>query len=312
MGVSFVLQHDETIPQGVRRIVRGCIDDALERLAGHGGVVSDAAVHEARKRFKEIRGVLRLVRGELGRRVFRRETRVFRDAARPLSAVRDAAVLVDSLDRLIEQSAGRVTPDQLALLRQTLVERQRAARGQVMTGDRSVSDVVRRLEQAKTRVGRWPLRRRGWSAIEDGLRTVYAQGRRAMRDARAGVSDEALHEWRKRAKDLRYALELLQSMGPKTVARLAERAHRLTDLLGDDHDLAVLRTIARDASAGRAGDEYALLAPLIAERREALQHDAIALGDTLYEERPRDFVRRVQGYWKLTRQAREPAAPARA
>ena len=300
--MAFELRHDEPIPQGIRRVVLARIENALEALAGDGSVVSDSAVHDARKRFREIRGILRLVRDELGRDVFRRENRTFREAARPLSTVRDARILVDSLDRLIEQFEGRVEPERLAQLRRALLERRRAIRRQVFSRDRVVPDITRRVEAAMKRVERWPIHSRGWKTIGSGLRKVYSQGRRALKVVRAGISDEALHEWRKRTKDLRYELELLQSMCPGTVKPLAEQAHRLTDLLGDDHDLAVLSTIAREASAGDSEVEYALLMALVAERRAALQQEATAVGDKLYEARPREFERRLKSYWKIARQ----------
>lgn len=59
-----------------------------------------------------------------------------------------------------------------------------------------------------------------------------------------------LHELRKRTKDLLYELELLCCVWPEMIGPLVEQAHHLTDLLGDDHDLAVLRAIAQEDSKG--------------------------------------------------------------
>ena len=49
-----------------------------------------AAVHEVRKSLKKIRAALRLVRPVIGDKSYRRENTCFRDAARPLTEVRDA------------------------------------------------------------------------------------------------------------------------------------------------------------------------------------------------------------------------------
>lgn len=299
--MSLALKRDEDIPHGVRRIVSARIESALKSLTGDGIAVSDSAVHEARKRFREIRGILRLVRGELGPKLYRRENRTFRDLARPLAAVRDATVLVDALDHLVEHFEGRVQPDSLARVRRALLDRGRAVRAQVIEQGRAVSDITPRLEAAHVRVKDWPIHRRGWKAIGGGLRRVYARGRRAMEDVRAKRSNESLHEWRKRTKDLRYELELLQSIWPGTIAPLVKQAHRLADLLGDDHDLVVLQAVAGDPAAGASPVDRALLETLVAERRGALQREAIALGAKVYDERPRDFARRLRGYWKVTR-----------
>jgi CHAD domain-containing protein len=299
--MSFELKKDERIPKGVRRIVCKRIDKALEAMSRKTRAVSDNTVHDARKRFKEIRGALRLVRQELGEKTFARENHTFRDAGRPLSALRDAKVLVDSLDNLVAHFDGRVKPQSVASLRRALVERRRAIRKQVLQRDRAVPDIVRRVRAAKKRVKNWPLRKRGWKAIKNGLTTVYAQGRQAMKDARSDASDEALHEWRKSTKYLRYELELLQAVWPETIEPLVEQAHRLTDLLGDDHDLVVLRMVADEESEDKSSVENELLFALIDERRGALQREARELGQKLYEENVEDFVGRLKGYWQVAR-----------
>ena len=83
--MSFALKERENIRKGIRRIACNRIEKALEAIGRKTTTVSDHAVHDARKRFKEIRGALRLVRDEIGEKTFKRENQVFRDAGRPLS-----------------------------------------------------------------------------------------------------------------------------------------------------------------------------------------------------------------------------------
>ena len=61
---------------------------------------ADARIHDARKRIKRARAALRLLRDALGESVYQRENAALRDAARPLSEVRDAKILIDALDEL--------------------------------------------------------------------------------------------------------------------------------------------------------------------------------------------------------------------
>src|SRR5262245_66313651 len=106
-----------------------------------------------------------------------------------------------------------------------------------------------------------------------------------MRGA-SDCSNEALHEWRMRTKDLRYELEMLETVWPEMLRPLAEQAHQLTNLLGEDHDLAVLRGVVQEQADGEPSTDDELLFALIDERRATLQKQAAALGDKLYEERP--------------------------
>ncbi|HEY7087968.1 MAG TPA: hypothetical protein VH518_07755 [Tepidisphaeraceae bacterium] len=80
--MSFKLKRKETVPEGIRRVVCERIDRAVQSLDGNGRRkrVRDEAVHEARKRFKQVRGALRMVQDELGEKGFDRENRTFRDA----------------------------------------------------------------------------------------------------------------------------------------------------------------------------------------------------------------------------------------
>ena len=73
--------------------------------------------------------------------------------------------------------------------------------------------------------------------------------------------------------------------------KLARRAHALSDLIGDDHDLAVLRAAARERNATLAPGEPALLAGLIARRRGRLQRKALSRGRRVYARKPRKLAR---------------------
>src|SRR5215471_7581166 len=101
------LREGEAGTRGVRRIVRKEIGKALQALEC-GRLPSDKAVHDARKRLKRVRAGLRLLRTALGDRLYREENASFRDAARPLTEVRDAKVLLDTFDQLLEHFRGQV------------------------------------------------------------------------------------------------------------------------------------------------------------------------------------------------------------
>jgi CHAD domain-containing protein len=304
--MAFELKQGEKVHKGVRRIVSRRIDKALKTLEARGKSISDPAVHDARKRFKEIRGTLRLVRGEMGDKAFERENKTFRDAGRRLSKLRDAKVLVDSLDQLVGEFGKRRKVKSLTQLRRALVQRQRDMREKLATGDKTVSSIVRKVEDARKRLKKWPLKRAGWKAIEPGLKHVYELGQGAMKQARKEESDEALHEWRKRAKDLRYELEILKRSWPRIIEPLADRAHQLTDLLGDDHDLAVLRAVSREQFGKEDSVETQLLFALIDERRKTLQREAFSIGGKLYAQKLDVFIRRIKGYWKKAQKGLRP------
>ena len=107
----------------------------------------------------------------------------------------------------------------------------------------------------------------------------------------------ALHEWRKRSKDLWYHLRLVRRAWPEVMTTTADEAHELSDRLGDDHDLVVLARDVEDARPPLTDHQLEHLRQLIGKRRKELQGEAFAYGERLFAEKPKRFVERIERYW---------------
>jgi len=301
--VSFRLQADESVADAIRRLACKQIDKALDRLTARGkGTVRDEAVHDARKRCKKVRALLRLVRKDLGSRSFDRENTNFRDAARPLTEVRDAKALVDALDKLLDHFAGEVSSRRFVKVRQGLQSDQRGVRRRVLDQEDAFAKVTRAVKSAGKRVKEWNIGPDKWSTLGRGLQSVYKSCQRAFSEATADPTVDNLHEWRKQVKYLWHQLQVLESIWPEVMKELSGQAHGLADLLGDDHDLAVLRQklVAETDKASNSSTPETLLA-LIDRRREELQHAAFLVGKRFFYDRPRAFADRLKTYWKAWR-----------
>ena len=89
--------------------------------------------------------------------------------------------------------------------------------------------------------------------LADGLKRIYQQGRDAFKTACKRPSPENLHEWRKKAKLLGYGLELIEGLGLRKTSRMIKRATRLSEALGDDHDLFMVETALDRENRSRPG-----------------------------------------------------------
>src|ERR1700690_3624886 len=98
--MAYRFENDETVREGFARCAREQLDHAIGELSDHLTKDPVEAVHSARKALKKERSLLRLVRGSMPAPQRRRENRALRDAARALSATRDAAAMIDTLDQL--------------------------------------------------------------------------------------------------------------------------------------------------------------------------------------------------------------------
>jgi CHAD domain-containing protein len=149
----------------------------------------------------------------------------------------------------------------------------------------------------KKRLKGWRLDQKGWDAIENGLHRSYRDAREAMQDVIKHCDVESLHDWRKRVKDLRHQIELLIPAWPDELTKMEEEMHQLSDLLGDDHDLAVLNQSIPESLAV----EREVLLGLVTARRTHLQRQAIPLGERLFAEKPAAFTKRLHEYWHAWR-----------
>ena len=279
---AYRLEQDEPLGEGVRRVAIGRIDHALGALRGEAELSSEQAVHEARKDLKKLRSLLRLVRAAIGEKTYRRELTCFGDAAAELAGARDSDVMLATLGGL-ELPAEVDGP-----LRQAL-EAHRLRTGAAGGASGAAVEI---LAAARERAGAWTLSGESFDALAPGLERMYRRGRRELRAARAQPSVEGLHEWRKRVKDLWYHHTLLRVVWPPVMKAVGDEAHELSDLLGDDHDLAMLLGWAREHAEAPAE-----LVEAVESRRDALQADAFALGARLYADKPRAFLRRLERCW---------------
>ena len=306
--MAFQLKPNESVRAGLLRVTARELARAQAELRSQGR--QDDALHEVRKSLKRARAILRLVREELGDEAYHRENFAFRDAARPLTEVREAAVLVETVDALIGAGGDAREAAAFGSVREALLRHQHAVAKRVLANGRTFARVAKALEASQARLPAWPIERDHWLALEAGLGLVYRAGRRALAAAAKAPSVSHLHEWRKQSKYLWHQLQLLEPAWRAAEAELGEQAHQLSVLLGEDHDLAVLRRLVK-TKPGLYGGQRAVksLIALIDRRRGELHRRAFALGEQLYRDPTALFQKRMGRYWKRWRtQARRPVA----
>jgi CHAD domain-containing protein len=291
--------RDEDSARGVRRIALGRANKALQELALAEGGHHATAVHAARKDLKKLRALLRLVREELGEKTFREENQRYRDIGRLLAASRDTEAKLETLSAL-ERHFGR---DFLAAAsqgwREALQrERQLLADGATPLSRQPIAQAISRLRDGHAGISDWPLGADPSTLIEAGLRWSHTRGRRAMTDVLEDASAENVHAWRKRAKDLFYQLRIVQDAWPAVIGESVNQTHALADLLGEHHDLAVLR---EDLRIRTAVPHHKTLTALIRQREAEHLEQALTLGKRIYAEKPSAFARRHASYWDIWR-----------
>ncbi|MDX1648946.1 MAG: CHAD domain-containing protein, partial [Myxococcota bacterium] len=221
------------------------------------------------------------------------ENRALRDAARRLSDLRDAEVLRACVETLVAERDAALEPEAFEPVVAEL-RRRRDAEAGAADGEGRLAEVAAALRDARERSRRWTLEKEGADAVVGGLRRTYRRGHKAMQRAFAKPSAARFHEWRKRSKYGMYHLRLLRDAWRGPLDAWEEAQHALSDVLGDEHDLAVLEG---ELSTLPAPDDAAeVLRGLVEGRRRALRCRAHGLGMRLYAERPEACARRLAAY----------------
>lgn len=306
---SYELRDDETPIEALRRIVR-------EQMLGTAASLRDPAtetsrrVHESRKRFKEIRALLRLFRDPLAEQ-FALENHWYRDAARELADYRDADAVVAAVNNFSTKVKQRLGSDTMRRLRNVTRNEHRAIYRDRETAAATIENVAAQLSVAAARLNDLSQESfGGFAAIMPGMMRTIRQGKRAMREAYESRNAIAFHEWRKRVKDHWYQVQLLTPLSSKLATR-ERMLHKLSHILGEHHDLEVIRGVVIAAETAFAPDEAARIDEVLAQCQERLARKARSIGREIYGPRAVDFARRLEKRWKKRHGSRRAAAPSR-
>ena len=301
--MGFALDSEAAPRREIVRVIDERLDDAITRLAGlieaDALVDLEPTVHAVRKRCKETRALARLLRVSHPDE-FRSFNDLARDASAQLSELRDSHALLATLRTLAGTDLAARSPG-FAEVEQALSVAAEHSNDGVRSADPRLLRASDLLIEARVQVDHWKIDK-GFATLAEGAARNYRQGRNALRAARRKPTDEHLHEWRKRSKQLWYHTRFFRSLAPSVLRPSIEQLDALSDALGDDHDLAVLNERLRTDPESYGGKAAAAeVIALAAPHRRVLQERSLRLGATLYAETPDAYRERLQSYWRSTR-----------
>jgi CHAD domain-containing protein len=294
--MSYRFKSKESVPEGIRRIVREEIESATNQLTHGRGSKPDEAIHEARKSVKKIRGALRLMQPELGV-TYGEENRRLGETGRRLSEIRDAEAIIEVFDGMVEKYRRQLKPEAAQAIRRGLLKNKQETEKRVQI-DTVVRQAISRLRAMSRRLDSWPLKTDGFAAIAPGFKKRYRGGQQAMAVAQKQPAPETYHEWRKRVKDHWYHVRLLESLWTEVLQAREGALKELETWLGDDHNLVVLREKLHADPAQYGGDRNVeLFTSLMDEYSNSLREKSLSLGERVYEQKPKLLVREMSKLW---------------
>ena len=306
--MAFRFKLREPLVKGVRRIAAEQLANAAARLQGDSD--PESGVHEARKSLKRTRALLRLVRPGLGESQYRKSNDRLRDIARMLSAARDRDVVRAHLARLttakplIAKAAGRLS---VALAQGP------GSRGpDDSAGPRApaphMAEALVEIDAVRGELAELGLHPASFETIVAGLTKSHRSGCKALALALSNPDEEeALHDLRKAAQAYWRQMILVQQAWPEVCQARAAAAKHVADLLGQDHDVALLEgVLAAPEAQCLTRAEHGALSRYCTARHRELRIAALPKAQLLFAERSERLGERMRYLWDIARKAARP------
>jgi len=291
--VGFRLKSGQSVSSEVRRIVLRQLDLAASELVSVGDPESDEAVHDARRRVKKIRAIIRLVRPVLDKP--HRSDPDLRRVSRMLAPVADGKGVIDTLGELLHRYRRQLPRKTAAAIRSDLIAREKQI-DRKAARDGVLQQAKKTLRHERERVKHWKLSADGFRAIAPGLKDSVRRARSGMVAAWLHPTAANHHSWRRHVKNHWFHVRLLEAHCSNRLQPYQHQLEALDGVLGEYHNLVLLHEVlVSDSTLSRK--EVARCLRIVERYQQALRRNAQVLGMRVYNEKPRRFVRRVKHLW---------------
>lgn len=298
--MGYRLRPDKPLASEIRSVAERQISKAIADLELQPNGPHEA-IHDARKRFKRIRALYRLLQPEDPQFRSRENARI-RDIARSLSAVRDATALVETVGYLSDFAAtdeeGDALEAALAILsarRDRIAAEEHDLPAKMTAAASDCREAIKALDTLEM----FNAPGRNTKMLAKAWRKQLGKAHAALAACQDHGNDETYHDLRKSGHTYWMHLSLLREIWPSAMIAKQAECKTLVDLLGHEHDLSVLTAlIDEQPELFQNGETLALLLAAIISRQQALRQEALPLAAVVFADRPEvegDVIARL---WK--------------
>jgi len=261
----------------------------------------DEAIHDFRKSLKKVRSLYRLV----SRRVpdfQKHENTRLRDAARSLSAIRDAAALIGTVEYLKRRARSAEEAEALGRIvsilearRDWMAEAESGVGQKLLEAVDTLKDAIAALDAVSFSRSRKKVTR----LIGKGWRRTARRARAAIAKCHDEASADAFHDLRKRTQDYRAYHGLLTPLWPAAMKARRAEAKKLVDILGHVHDLAVLSELVEaEPQLFTRDDDLSHLLHSITYCQQEDRREALIIAEEFFPDEPNEEAKRIKLLWR--------------
>ncbi|OHV84729.1 CHAD domain-containing protein [Rhizobium sp. LCM 4573] len=259
------------------------------------------AIHNARKKFKRLRALYRLIQPD-AKEFRRRENARIRDMAGTLSTVRDATALVETLNYLAGEASSPEELKALAFASKVLTERRDRIAAEETDLPAKIAAAVAECREASAALDELSLEdspKKTAKRLAKAWRKQRLRAHEALEACEENADAEAFHALRKSGQTYWIHLSLLNEVWPSAMAAKQREAKQLVDILGHEHDLSVLTELVNESpELFGDSDTLALLIGAIITRQQALRREALERAEEVFADSAADESALIAALWE--------------
>ncbi|CAG1008849.1 MAG: CHAD domain-containing protein [Rhizobiaceae bacterium] len=298
--MTYRIKPDRPFAAEVRRIGAELVDGVMSDL-DLARRKPEEGFHRCRRRIKRLRALIRLVRAAEPA-YWKAEDARWRDLSRSIAGAREAAALVETLDRVVAGFPGETSGSGFAELRAALVARHDRIAGETSGIDSVIGAAVWTAQGGRAALATATLPDDPGEAADllaEGAGRVVRRATKALRRARRSGKTEDFHELRKCVKAHAMHVELLRAYWPRPVKARLKALDALGERLGELNDALVMRLLAAsDHSVFAADDTRRLLMRLLKRTEQALRRRCLDDAEVAFDLVPRRIGRKIAGRYR--------------
>ncbi|TCL69600.1 CHAD domain-containing protein [Rhizobium sp. BK251] len=277
--------------------LQGAIIDLSERPDG-----LHEAIHDARKKFKRLRALYRLIADD-ARHFRKQENARVREMARTLSVVRDATALIETTQHFATVVSSAEQRKVLKVLKSALTKRRDRLAADETDLEDKVAAAIAVCHEALDAISGLSLAdrpRKAASTLRKGWLRMRAGAEAAVSLCQGEAHVEHFHELRKRSQDHWMYSQLLRDVWPSAMRAKQAETKRLVDLLGYQNDLAVLSALLNeDRALVDTSENLAHVLAIINSCQQSLREEALERAERVFAGDAEQEARIVGVLWTV-------------
>jgi len=288
------IREKEYFEEGIFRILDKLHTDSAKYILARSR--QHHSIHETRTNIKKIRGVLRLLRHEIGSETYHELNNYYSSIGREISVLRDDTSQIELLHELKIKAKDPILIRALnSGIKQLRKKRKNEFERFIKHGQ--AENIHQMLLSMQNRIHDLDFSGDPESFILKSLQHIHHSAKSAWETTGLIKQEEIYHYWRKQVKYLTYHLMMLNKAWPPAIRIYIGELSKLGTLLGTLHDLDIFYESVNNNTLVISKEQKKVLRRFISSQRTGLKKRIAPLGERTFSENSDSFALRIFDIW---------------